>query len=132
MNIKLNKKYLTNYYKISNNLKNVKLTYGVWCIKIKRIFITLQTYIDFFKKSLKSFYKKFLFKQSIKKIRSKKSLESRMGGGKGKNFYNLFIFKSGNILLECYNLYKYKILYLFKLISCNQRYNFKFLKKKYI
>lgn len=101
-------------------------------MKLKKIFITLATYIEFLKKALKSLYKKFFFKQSIKEKISKKSIESRMGGGRGKNLSNLFVFKCGKILLEYYNIYIYIILYLFNLISYNQKYHFKFLKKKYI
>lgn len=132
MNIQWKKNYLTNSYNIAKNLKNVKITYGVWYMKLKKIFITLEGYIEFLKKTLKSSCKKFFFKQSIKQSVSKKSIESRMGGGKGKNLYNLFVFKYGNILLEYYNIYIYIILYLFKLISYNQKNHFKFLKKKYL
>ncbi|PHJ25371.1 ribosomal protein l16 (apicoplast) [Cystoisospora suis] len=132
MNNQIINKYLYRRSKFSKNLKNSKLTHGVWAIKLKKFFFIKQAYIDFLKKILKSSKQNFFIKNHIIKIQNKKSLESRMGGGKGNILYKTFIFKPGFFILEYYNLFKYKILYLFKLLSYNKQFNFKFLKKKYI
>ncbi|EPT24397.1 putative ribosomal protein L16 (apicoplast) [Toxoplasma gondii TgCatPRC2] len=118
--------------KLLKTIKPIKLTYGVWTIKLKKFLFCKQTFIDFLKKCFKFWKKSYNFKIYKVTINTKKSLESRMGGGKGDNLYKIFSFRPGTFLLEYYNLNKYQILYLFKLISWNKKYYFKFLKKKYI
>nr|QDC33685.1 ribosomal protein L16 [Neospora caninum] len=118
--------------KLSKNIKPIKLTYGVWAIKLKKFLFCKQTFIEFLKKCFKFWKKYYNFKIYKVTINTKKSLESRMGGGKGNNLYKIFLFRPGTFILEYYKLNKYQILYLFKLISWNKQCYFKFLKKKYI
>ncbi|PFH30598.1 putative ribosomal protein L16 (apicoplast) [Besnoitia besnoiti] len=132
MNISGLTKNLCGRKKLSKNIKPFKLNYGVWIIKLKKFLFCKQTYVDFLKKFFKIWKKFYNFKLYKTTIHTKKSLESRMGGGKGNNLYKIFSFKPGSFILEYYNLNKYKILHLFKSLTWNKKFYFKFLKKKYI
>lgn len=96
-----------------------KCTYGTWALQtitygtlsIKHINIIKQ----YLQKKIKKF-KQFKFNITLNKVKTKKPLDTRMGGGKSLISELQYFLKPGSIFLEFYNISENIIFFLYKKI----------------
>lgn len=96
-----------------------KVNYGEWAIQATDYGILSSKHLTLLRQDLQKNFKKvekFKFNLTLNKIRTKKPLDTRMGGGKGLLYDNQYFLKPGSILLEFRNVSLSLILFIFRLI----------------
>lgn len=93
-----------------------KLYIGNWGLKTNSYgFISKKQYL-LIKQLIQKINKKIKFNITFNKVTTKKSLETRMGGGKGLIHEEQYFIKPGSIFLECYNTSFEMIFFISKII----------------
>lgn len=122
-----------NQFKYSRHLKQKgynrhNIVYGLYGLKVCKNGYINKNQLLYIQQYIGRFSKKFILRVTLNRKITKKSLETRMGGGKGPIINERFYVKKGSIILEIWDISFELMSYFLKLINNKVNLKLKLLK----